>query len=255
MIKILFSDFDGTMYLHDENGDYIPEKNLKALQKFRESGCHFVITTGRPQGVFLQLSEGMGLGSDYICANGSISVYDDGTRIVRFINADKAREVFEIVRDNIDPRKFCYYTDDGRTVLYEHNDDYIDTFAENDSHISSITLITHTHHDLDLCERLIRERFGDEVTFSPPEAILADITEKGVNKGRTIEEFCEHYGISREETAGIGDGRNDLAIFAAVNLRFAMNDGSEELKKAADYCVDSAAEAIVMIMKRNEEEA
>ena len=31
MIKILFSDFDGTMYLHDENGDYMPEENLKAL--------------------------------------------------------------------------------------------------------------------------------------------------------------------------------------------------------------------------------
>ena len=254
MIKILFSDFDGTMYLHVSEGDYIPEENLIALKKFRESGCHFVITTGRPQGVFLQLSGGYELGNDYICANGSISVHDDGTSVVRLMDSDKVRKVFDIVIEHIVPVKFCYYTDDGKTYLYVEREQFIKTFEESEGHISSVTLITKTAEDLNLIEKVLKERMGDTITFSPPESILADITEPGVNKGRTIREFCKYYGIDISQTAGIGDGRNDLAIFEAVNLKFAMNDGHQDLKRAADYCVDSVSEAIEMIMKMNERE-
>ena len=254
MIRILFSDFDGTMYLHVPEGDYIPEGNLSALKKLRESGCHFVITTGRPQDVFMQLSKGYHLGNDYMCANGSISVYDDGTRMVRLMDSEKVRTVFETVVEYIEPVKFCYYTDDRKTHLYQNKERFLKTFEESEGHISSVTLITKTPEDLDIAEKAIKERMGDTVTFSPPEAILADITEAGVNKGNTIREFCRHYGIDKSQTAGIGDGRNDLAIFEAVDLKFAMNNGSEILKQAADYCVDSVSEAIEMIMAINERE-
>ena len=89
--------------------------------------------------------------------------------------------------------------------------------------------------------------------LQPPLPFLADITAGGVDKGSAIREFCEHYGIDYEETAGIGDGRNDKAIFEAVKLKFAVNNGHPELKALADYCVDSVAEAIEMIMENNRE--
>ena len=125
-------------------------------------------------------------GNDYICANGSISVYNTHKRVVRLMDSDKTRGVFETIVELIDPLKLCYYTDDRKTVLYQQKEDFNNTFGENGGHIRSITWQIYTYHDIDVREKTIRDRFGDEVTFSQ----LNTVTRKYIRKA--IDEITEH---------------------------------------------------------------
>ena len=58
-----------------------------------------------------------------------------------------------------------------------------------------------------------------------------------------------HLGIGREEIACIGDGENDLSMFASSGLRIAMGNAVDMLKVQADHITetnrnDGAAKAI-----------
>ena len=255
MIKILFSDFDGTLYVYENDGsEYMPVENYRAIKHFEDAGGHFVVTTGRAPGVFKELTSGYDLGNDFIMANGSVSVYRNGGKTIRTMSAQMVAELLDMVMED-ENNYFCIYRDDDSEDVYSksEHEDYLRRILESEGHILNVTINCHAPEKLDEMGKRIKERYGAEITFSPPLPFLADITAGGVDKGSAIREFCEHYGIDYEETAGIGDGRNDKAIFEAVKLKFAVNNGHPELKALADYCVDSVAEAIEMIMENNRE--
>ena len=48
----------------------------------------------------------------------------------------------------------------------------------------------------------------------------------------------DYFDISREETMAFGDGDNDLDMLAFVNTGIAMGNGSENVKKIAEYITD-----------------
>ena len=49
-------------------------------------------------------------------------------------------------------------------------------------------------------------------------------------------------GADRSEMIGIGDGHNDLHLFAAVGHKVAMGNAVDELKQAADETIGSVQE-------------
>lgn len=61
--------------------------------------------------------------------------------------------------------------------------------------------------------------------------------------------LADHIGVRKEEIACIGDGENDLSLFAASGLKIAMGNAVENLKIQADYVTetndrDGAARAV-----------
>ena len=47
------------------------------------------------------------------------------------------------------------------------------------------------------------------------------------------------YGIPKEETLTIGDHNNDIDLLLAGGVKVAMGNGTEDLKKIADYVTDT----------------
>ena len=98
--------------------------------------------------------------------------------------------------------------------------------------------------------RMIREvlnRYPD--LMSAYTSIYVEVFSKETSKGTALLALRESLEISKEETACIGDGENDLPMFAESGLTFAMGNSVPELKKAADFVVpdnnsDGAAAAI-----------
>ncbi len=85
--------------------------------------------------------------------------------------------------------------------------------------------------------------------------IYVEVYSKDASKGRALAELARHLDIRKEEIACIGDGENDLSMFEAAGLRFAMGNAVEDLKKQADHVTDSnardgAAKAVEWILKR-----
>ena len=61
----------------------------------------------------------------------------------------------------------------------------------------------------------------------------------GVSKGSAILRLCQLLKVPRENTYAAGDAENDIAMLRAAHKGIAMVNGSEEVKKAADYVTKS----------------
>lgn len=68
---------------------------------------------------------------------------------------------------------------------------------------------------------------------------FADIISKEVDKGVGIDQFCDYYGFSLEETMAFGDGGNDIEMLRHAGIGVAMGNAREEVQQAADYVTDS----------------
>ncbi|MFW9816412.1 MAG: HAD family hydrolase [Candidatus Thorarchaeota archaeon] len=56
-------------------------------------------------------------------------------------------------------------------------------------------------------------------------------------KAKEIGKITDHFGVSLDETAFVGDGRNDVSVFEIVRLSIAFNPEDQQVADAADVVV------------------
>jgi hydroxymethylpyrimidine pyrophosphatase-like HAD family hydrolase len=66
-----------------------------------------------------------------------------------------------------------------------------------------------------------------------------DITPPGCDKGTFVQTMARRLGISTDAVATIGDMQNDLAMFRASGVSFAMGNATEDVRKAASQVTAS----------------
>ena len=86
-----------------------------------------------------------------------------------------------------------------------------------------------------------------QVSRSQP--IYLDVTAMMANKGEALKTLAAHLGVPLAQTAVIGDGGNDPAMFHVAGLSIAMGQAEEAVKRQADVVTgsnleDGAAQAI-----------
>jgi hydroxymethylpyrimidine pyrophosphatase-like HAD family hydrolase len=86
-----------------------------------------------------------------------------------------------------------------------------------------------------------------QVSRSQP--IYLDVTAMKANKGEALATLAQFLGVPLEQTAAMGDGGNDPAMFHRAGLSIAMGQAEEAIKRQADVITaanteDGAALAI-----------
>ncbi|MCK5150758.1 MAG: HAD family phosphatase [Candidatus Thorarchaeota archaeon] len=56
-------------------------------------------------------------------------------------------------------------------------------------------------------------------------------------KAEEIKQVCDHFNIPLSETAFVGDGKNDIAVFPVVALSIAFNPEDDEVAEAASVVI------------------
>lgn len=69
--------------------------------------------------------------------------------------------------------------------------------------------------------------------------IYVEVYSQDASKGNALAALAGHLGIGQEEIACIGDGENDLSMFASSGLKIAMGNAVDELKVQADHITES----------------
>ncbi len=246
--KVIFVDIDRT--LTDSNNKVTP-KNAEIIKKAVEKGIYVVICSGRNYAYAEQKSKEANASNIIIVNNGS-QIYDYS--IHKSIYEKKIdKEIVQRLVDELKPQGVEFILNTSNTRFGSDRIQrkmYPDEFKfkrVSDLKDEEVLQIVGEVDDFDTMDLMVKtiDRYEDLEILNLSKAYLekdtsvkhfyADINNKGVNKGEGIKRFLELYNIKREESVCIGDYINDMDMFDVCGYTVAMQNGSEELKKKADY--------------------
>ncbi|MGD6793118.1 Cof-type HAD-IIB family hydrolase [Metabacillus indicus] len=250
--KIVFFDIDGTI-THHENGT-ISEPTKAAVGMLLENGTAVVAATGRPLSMCGELME-MGI-ETFITANGGYVKHKD--EVIHKVPLDKTivKEVAEFAAK--EKHALSFYTEDFRmngiqnaSILRSLKEtlsltEYPGVFP--DPCLEEVFLLClfagETEADL------YREAFP-HLTFKRWHPYVLNVLDQDVSKSLAILKTLEYFGCEPADAAAFGDGDNDIDMIELAGLGIAMGNGSEGVKKAADFVTKrSGDDGVVFALKK-----
>lgn len=258
-IRFLLSDMDGTLLLPDHT---LSQRTIDAVRALREAGVLFSLATGRPPKAMLQQIEALGVDLPTAAFNGGTIVNPDGSLLAaHYLPATTALIALATFADQPDVEIWVFSGGDwllkdphGPMVPREqHGLGYPPVVVESfEPYLERIDKIVATSNNTELLieleARLILKVNGmAQVSRSQP--VYLDVTALEANKGTALTTIAEHLGIPLEQTAAIGDGGNDPAMFHCAGLSIAMGQAEDAVKRQADVVTapnteDGVAQAI-----------
>ena len=267
MIKMLFSDLDGTLLVNGENhSGRVTEENIVAIEELEKSGIRFGIATSRSY-EFLRKKMDLVKDFDTVAFNGNL-VYCDGHILdcVSFSSEDIENmiDILQVTEDSMS----MFITKENDVVFYDFN------YPKAQSYITS----KKAHHDvrkfieLPLVEHMKDHEYcfmigvfdnqqeADKarlqmdtypnVQYTNTSVRTFTITKDSRDKVTGILKIASYYGISEDEIAVIGDSYNDIGMLSYFKESYCMVHAPNEVKECAKYVVNSVAECISIIMNK-----
>jgi len=252
MTKIFASDFDGTLYFHDQD-EPIRKADLEAIRAFQQEGGLFGACTGRPARALTVQTDGLVPFDFYIALTGG-TVFDRDMNPIyaRELPRDVARELFE---------RYAPYASNGIALACARDDYWVlgdvptgdwplqhaTTFDDLPDPTQGMGMETET---IEVAKQLADEvntTYGDMVCAYVNLASI-DILPAGCSKGTGLIKAAEYFGASL--TAGIGDSLNDLPLLQAADVAYTFGRCDQDMHAAADVLVEHVGEAIHDFMSR-----
>lgn len=240
MVKAIFFDIDGTLVSFDTHE--VPESTMRTLQELKDNGILLFIATGRSKDGLAVLQDFPFDG--YVTMNGQYCYRQDGT--VVYENTIR-RDDLLLLKEELEKHPFpCgFEMPDGK--IFNYRDERVDAVhaitLNDDQPAGDITGI----EDKKVYQVMafLDEKEEKQFMKKLPNCISArwyptfcDISPIGGTKVKGMDCFAKEFGFTMAETLAFGDGGNDLAMLEHASIGVAMENGTEGLKKAADYVTD-----------------
>lgn len=251
MIQLLAVDMDGTC-LNDKNR--ISDETLSALKRAGEAGITVVPTTGRAlQCLPFQLRDApffrYVISSNGACATDletNQPLYEAGIPYGEVIDLlHQCRKLKLGVSVHVKHKfllqgellsmmgKISYGKDMENTVCVK---DIAAFLEEEKTDVEEVQLFFFSRRTRDRLRRQLHHH---------PQLVQAwtdryvELYSPMASKGNALAALVEHLEIPREQVGCIGDAENDLSMFAASGMRYAMGNAIPKLKERADMLLPS----------------
>ena len=109
-------------------------------------------------------------------------------------------------------------------------------------HLRDCAKIVGVSDDHPLVERLeqqLQQELGADASATRSQPYYLDITHPLANKGDAVGTLARLMGVTMDQVAVIGDGLNDVGMFAKSPLSIAMGNASDEVKGLARFVTGS----------------
>jgi len=250
--KLISFDLDGTLLksLHE-----ISEENYEALGKLYELGVVLVPTSGRS---LYEIPEKVRKCPyfKYAITSGGAATYslpDEQLIDSALLTKEESDELFDLLSRYKTVTMTHYqgysYVDKAQTPeeydksrvtvgfkkfipIYDTPVDNFDSFCRKMDGVELTCSFFPTDEDI--------KSFKEEALATGKYTVVSsardnlEVVSKSVDKGRSVLKLAEKLSIKPEETVGVGDSINDLALIKAVGLGIAMKNAVDELKSEAD---------------------
>ncbi|MDE6293123.1 MAG: Cof-type HAD-IIB family hydrolase, partial [Clostridiales bacterium] len=265
--KLIAADMDGTL-LNDELT--VSQANLDAIERFRQAGGIFTITTGRaPCGVenYVKLV-GLDEHPAKIVCNIGGTIVDSATFKAEKIFAmppERTAELIKFLSDNTElvmvyaedglkiselskiAQKYCEYV----KIDSEVKDDLAGFVKDPEVQIAKVMAIL-DERKIDEVMKAMRDEFTEYYVLQSTAPFLKRLSDgddfkpamiecvlNGVNKGTGLKYVADYYGVPMSQVIALGDSYNDADMIEAAGLGIAMGNAKEPIKKIADYVTDT----------------
>ncbi|GBU11270.1 haloacid dehalogenase [Erysipelotrichaceae bacterium] len=266
MIKYIFSDIDGTLYVNED----ISKHDVAAVNDFVAAGGVFALATGRTD---LEISnfakeEKLPTPTFRISGNGSVA-YDRGELIYQTQFSNKAKYFLKTyLSSHLDELAVVEVSTPNHIYFLMEPEDWVLNYKGDNYTINPHTLAHFEDVTFDITKMYIEGQedfitnmitaiekdYGEEIEiFSDITAV--NIGPKGNTKGTAINKLLFKHGILPEQIAVIGDAANDIGMFEITPNSFAFDYSLDFVQNSATHIVKNVAEAIDIINQKNAAEA
>jgi Cof subfamily protein (haloacid dehalogenase superfamily) len=247
-ISAVVSDVDGTLLTEEK---ILTPRSKAAAAELRARGIAFAIISSRPSRGLSMLLEPLGITTPVGSFNGGVISRPDLTVTTRhFLSPDVARRAVALldargtqcwvftgqewlVRDPDGP----YVEFEERTVQFGPR--IVDDFGPALDAAVKIVGVSKDFALLAQHERDVRSALAGAATVARSQLYYLDVTHPLANKGAALAEMAKLMRVPLDEIATIGDGSNDVAMFARSGMSVAMGNASPEVQADADFVTDS----------------
>lgn len=253
-MKILFSDFDGTLVQDDQELSHRNKEMMKELQK---QGHLIVICTGRNIREFQRDEQLFHFPFDYLVLNNGGHIVDKHYHTLYEKVIDKQVGIDILKHSMSYPRMWSYFCD-GKVnyaykegLTYNHalgnirvDDDFVSLY-KNADHFQIVCFNQDDGgiEDTKKCYDYVIENYGQEV-----EAYFnlhyVDVVPRGCSKGTGVHQLLELLGDNIDEVYAIGDSYNDLSMIQEATHGYTFHYAHEDIKNATNRHVEYVYEVI-----------
>jgi Cof subfamily protein (haloacid dehalogenase superfamily) len=241
LIRLLALDLDGTVLTSDLRLD---ERDVEAIGQAQTSGMVVVACTGRPFPGALPWVRRLGLTQPIVCYQGAQVRTPDGAMLLdQGVPHEVAMEVVRFAASR--GVHVQAYRDD--ELIVEHDRPEAHEYANHagmEIHVvgdldaamgpttPKLVIVARPEVCLELLP-LARQRWAGKLEVATSMPNFLEFTRAGADKSRALQFLCDRLVIRNEETAAVGDGRNDVPMLAWAGRGYAVEGSPPEVIEAA----------------------
>lgn len=246
-IGVVLSDVDGTQIIH---GERLPSSPVQAAaHRLRANGIPLLEVTSRSHALLRKLVVPLALRDNLCTLDGGATVaHADSGNVAwsQWLNAETTRGVvttigglctnihFDMDSRGREPHEVLAAIEDGRASI------------EAAPSVFAIFGVAKGQQVVDALGRLSGIKHTPIMGYeNSPDLRCIQVVDAGVDKQYGVEQMLRHADLSDQRKFAIGDGTNDLSLFAAVGpdgVKVAMGNAPDELKDLADWVAPSVEE-------------
>lgn len=261
-IRMILTDMDGTLLSPDLS---VSACNLQAISDARASGIDIAIATGRPDLLVRDYVRRLEISLPVVSCNGAL-IRDCATDEIIHMQAippDSAAAILELCLERgVDclaytpysiwfpgySRRITFFNEYNQLAkaggtrlvdlrLYDESD--LRSIAQ--AGISKIFLGRIVENDIEQAADIIRSTIpGVDMVNSVGDS--RDIMAAGTSKGMALRILAGHAGFDPCQVAAFGDAENDISMFEAAGISFAMRNAPADVRAAATHVTASNQE-------------
>ena len=219
-MKIIFSDFDGTLLQKRETE--INKNIKKSIYSVLDNGDVFAVSSGRTYVELKHFFKEFENDIYFIANDGSLVVYREKT----LYHLPVEKEIFKDFKSFTAHGKYVTYIKTPNSILIRK------VMKEYRNHVMQIDSIT------DINEPIYKVSDYDKTVMCPLPVVYTnpDMNEyisEHANKGNASEFLINELKIKRENSYAFGDNINDLEMFDACATSYAVANALPKVKKHA----------------------
>lgn len=257
-IQLIATDLDGTLMSPDHMT--ITDFTLNTLKKAHDKGVKIAIATGRPLSLTDSVINQIPF-ADYVIYGNGACIFDRNSNKKIYSNVISNSDSVKIIKYFLTQKVFFEIYIDGKSHYQIGFDKYFKSIDMPNEFIDEVVKSLNAHKDLleyvgqNDIEKITLYSVTDEeypiydaklkeMGFSTASSFKGNLeaTAGSADKGTAVMELSKILGITANEVMSFGDEGNDIPMLKFAKYSFAMENASDDAKKAAKFIAKSNAE-------------